>query len=96
MLVRSGSKGSAVLSVQKELKAAGISPGPIDGEFGPKTRAAVVAYQRKHHLEVDGVVGAKTWSALTHDAFKPGGKTARPPANTHRPTPVSPPAGPSG
>ena len=99
MLVRSGSKGSAVISVQKELKAAGINPGPIDGEFGAKTRAAVVAYQRKHHLAVDGVVGAKTWSALTHDAFKPGGarKAPKPPANRPgRPAPVSAPAGRPG
>ena len=72
MLVRSGSRGSSVISVQKELKAAGLNPGPIDGDFGPKTRAAVMAYQRKHHLSIDGVVGSKTWSALTHDAFHPG------------------------
>lgn len=78
MLVRSGSKGSNVVAVQKELKAAGISPGPIDGDFGAKTRAAVKSYQRKHHLAADGVVGAKTWSALTHDAFKPGKPAAKP------------------
>ena len=34
MLVRSGSKCCSVISVQKELKAAGINPGPVDGEFG--------------------------------------------------------------
>lgn len=86
MLVRNGSKGSAVLNVQKELKAAGLNPGPLDGDFGPKTRAAVMAYQRKHHLEVDGVVGAKTWKALTHDSFKPGAKPAKP----SKPGPVKP------
>jgi peptidoglycan hydrolase-like protein with peptidoglycan-binding domain len=86
MLVRSGSKGAAVLSVQKELKAAGINPGPLDGDFGAKTAAAVKAYQRKHHLAVDGVVGDKTWKALTHDSFKPGKPAARPPANPTRPT----------
>ena len=99
MLVRSGSKGSSVVSVQKELKAAGISPGPIDGDFGKKTRAAVVAYQRKHHLTADGVVGAKTWSALTHDAFKPGGphKSPKPPTTRPgRPGPVNTPSGRPG
>lgn len=89
MLVRSGSKGSNVISLQKELKAAGINPGPIDGEFGAKTKAAVMKYQRAHHLEVDGVVGAKTWSALTHDAFKPGAAKPTKPGTTTRPqTPV--------
>ena len=93
MLVRSGSKGSAVVNVQKELKAAGIDPGPIDGDFGKKTRAAVLAYQRRHHLTADGVVGAKTWSALTHDAFKPGGPHRAPPG---RPGPINTPSGRPG
>ncbi len=89
MLVRTGSRGSSVVSVQKELKAAGINPGPIDGDFGPKTRAAVMAYQRKHHLAVDGVVGSKTWSALTHDSFKPGKPAAaKPPKKPGHTAPV--------
>jgi len=89
MLVRTGSRGSSVISVQKELKAAGINPGPIDGDFGPKTRAAVMAYQRKHHLAVDGVVGSKTWSALTHDSFKPGKPSAaKPPKKPGHTAPV--------
>ncbi|MFO0598850.1 MAG: peptidoglycan-binding protein [Myxococcaceae bacterium] len=83
MLVRSGSRGSQVLAVQKELKAAGFNPGPLDGDFGPKTRAAVVAYQKRHHLSADGVVGSKTWGALTHDQFKPGRPaSAKPPAHS--------------
>lgn len=89
MLVRTGSKGSQVLAVQKELKAAGINPGPLDGDFGPKTRAAVMAYQRKHHLAVDGVVGSKTWNALTHDSFKPGASKPKP-APTRPSSPASP------
>jgi peptidoglycan hydrolase-like protein with peptidoglycan-binding domain len=90
MLVRSGSKGNAVLQVQKELKAAGISPGPLDGDFGPKTKAAVMKYQRAHHLAVDGVVGSKTWSALTHDQFKPGAPSKPKPGKpVAKPSPVS-------
>ena len=99
MLVRSGSRGSSVISVQKELKAAGLNPGPIDGDFGPKTRAAVMAYQRKHHLSVDGVVGSKTWSALTHDAFHPGKappKHAAPPKKPGHTAPVKPTPGRPG
>ena len=89
MLVRSGSKGSNVTRVQRELRAAGINTGPIDGDFGAKTRAAVVAYQRKHRLAVDGVVGAQTWSRLTHDGFKPGGKKPEP-ARPNAPVSPSP------
>jgi peptidoglycan hydrolase-like protein with peptidoglycan-binding domain len=32
-----------------------------DGNFGPRTTAAVAHWQRVHHLVPDGVVGARTW-----------------------------------
>jgi peptidoglycan hydrolase-like protein with peptidoglycan-binding domain len=35
-----------------------------DGLYGPRTFAAVVAFQRRHALQVDGRTGPKTWAVL--------------------------------
>lgn len=59
-----GSRGSHVKQLQTALAKAGASPGKADGEYGPKTRAAVKHYQKNHHLSADGIVGPKTWKAL--------------------------------
>lgn len=58
------STGDAVKVVQQRLEAHGHNPGPIDGIFGPKTGAAVTAFQREANLTIDGVVGPATWAAL--------------------------------
>jgi GH25 family lysozyme M1 (1,4-beta-N-acetylmuramidase) len=62
-LIKKGSKGSAVLQLQKLLNKLGYKL-EEDGSFGPATDAAVKAYQKAHGLEVDGEVGPKTWGAL--------------------------------
>jgi hypothetical protein len=56
--VRKGSSGPDVAHLQSLL---GV---PSDGSFGPGTDAAVRAFQTKHGLTPDGVVGPATWSAL--------------------------------
>ncbi|MFX4270788.1 peptidoglycan-binding protein [Propionibacteriaceae bacterium Y1685] len=58
-VVKSGSKGSVVKGLQ--VKLGGLS---WDGVFGPSTVSAVKAYQKKHGLTADGVVGIRTWSVL--------------------------------
>lgn len=44
-----------VRAAQKELRGHGYHAGPVDGVYGPQTRAAVRAYQRDAGLPVTGV-----------------------------------------
>lgn len=62
-LIKRGSKGAAVLQLQKLLNKLGYGL-EEDSSFGPATDAAVRAYQKMSHLEVDGEVGPMTWAAL--------------------------------
>ena len=66
-VLRQGSNSAwpkvTVRSLQYLLSAHGAKL-PVDGVFGAQTRAAVVSFQRAHHLTADGVVGGTTWSAL--------------------------------
>jgi len=57
------SPSNEVRSVQQLLRSAGLPTSP-DGKFGRRTEAAVVRFQRRHKLLVDGVVGRQTMSAL--------------------------------
>jgi Putative peptidoglycan binding domain len=61
--LRRGSHGSAVAAVQRDLRAHGYAL-TADGDFGPRTAAAVRSYQSAHHLAVDGIVGPQTWRSL--------------------------------
>ncbi len=64
-LLSLGTEGSAVSQLQRELQALGYYDGPIDGGFGQLTEAAVIAFQTRLQLVVDGIVGPSTWEALT-------------------------------
>jgi murein DD-endopeptidase MepM/ murein hydrolase activator NlpD len=50
--------------IQAALAALGFDPGPLDGLDGPKTRAAVTAFQMSRGLDADGVCGHVTLLAL--------------------------------
>ena len=59
-----GSRGDDVTKVQKKLIQFGYMTGTADGRYGEKTRDAVMWFQRKNGLTVDGKVGPKTAAAL--------------------------------
>ena len=59
-----GSRGDQVRQVQQKLIQYGYLDGTADGVFGKKTYDAVVWFQRKNGLSVDGVVGPSTAAAL--------------------------------
>jgi peptidoglycan hydrolase-like protein with peptidoglycan-binding domain len=63
-LKKSDSHRVAVRGLQRRLIAAGYDVGEIDGRFGSKTEAAVKGFQGDFGLEVDGIVGPKTWGKL--------------------------------
>jgi hypothetical protein len=50
--------------IQTALKNAGFYAGSIDGKVGPKTKAAIEAFQKANGLTADGKVGPKTWQTL--------------------------------
>lgn len=59
-------KGDRVRWVQERLNAKGANPRlSTDGVWGPKTDAAVRAFQRRAHLTSDGIYGPRTHQALT-------------------------------
>lgn len=59
-----GSRGDDVTKVQKKLIQYGYMTGTADGRYGEKTRDAVMWFQRKNGLTVDGKVGPSTAAAL--------------------------------
>jgi peptidoglycan hydrolase-like protein with peptidoglycan-binding domain len=66
-----GSSGLVVARLQNVLTngAPGqweTTPGPIDEQFGPKTKKAVKAFQKWAGVRADGVVGDRTWAASLH------------------------------
>ena len=50
--------------IQTALKAANFYTGNIDGKIGPKTKRAIMEFQKAKGLKADGKVGSKTWIEL--------------------------------
>lgn len=64
--------------VQRRLRVLGIDAGTVDGDFGANTERAVRLFQARsadeagEPLEIDGIVGPKTWGALFNSDSAPG------------------------
>lgn len=63
-VLKQGSSGTDVKTLQQKLKNWGYYGGAVDGVFGAKTKAAVILFQKRNGLTADGIVGAKTLAAL--------------------------------
>ena len=69
----------SIRALQARLAELGFAPGQIDGVWGPRTRRAVIAFQRDRNLKTDGVVGPATRAVLWgNDARKPAPNLAVP------------------
>lgn len=67
--LQTGSRGQKVSQLQYMLSVMAeyvpsIPTVAVDGIFGPRTREAVIAFQRFAGLTPDGIVGPQTWNAL--------------------------------
>lgn len=63
-LSRQGSRGQEVRSIQTRLKNWGYYYGAVDGIYGYQTYRAVILFQQKNGLTVDGIAGSQTLYAL--------------------------------
>jgi peptidoglycan hydrolase-like protein with peptidoglycan-binding domain len=63
-VIRKGATGLPVRRLEKRSTLAGYNLGPVDGAFDGKTESGVKSIQKDNHLQVDGVVGPKTWAVV--------------------------------
>lgn len=63
-ILKKGSTGAFVKSLQQLLLMKGYAVGADDGDFGNKTLKCVENFQRDHKLEIDGIVGKQTFEEL--------------------------------
>jgi hypothetical protein len=72
-LVRQGSKGEDVRAIQDVLNfhIRRLDPLVVDGDFGPRTHARVVEFQKVNQLTADGIVGPRTMAKLFEEEQLP-------------------------
>ena len=62
--LHSGSQGEKVWKLQERLQALGYYMDAVDGQYGPGTKDAVTAFQKKNGLDADGLAGEETQKVL--------------------------------
>lgn len=60
VIFREGNRGEEVRQIQQRLAGWGYDIGAIDGIYGPKTKKAVIQFQKKYGLQPDGIAGPLT------------------------------------
>src|SRR5882762_6606868 len=63
-VLKQGSSGPDVTALQTRLKELGFDPNGVDGNCGPGTKAALIAFQKSKGLQADGIAGPQTMAAL--------------------------------
>lgn len=63
--LRKGDIGTAVKTLQQNLKKLGFYAATVDGSFGTTTENAVKSFQKKYGLTADGIVGSSTQAKIT-------------------------------
>lgn len=74
--LRQGDSGAAVVRLQRRLVELRYWIDEVDGNFGPLTAQAVMAFQKINRLPADTVVGSATWKALAAPV-RPKARTSR-------------------
>ena len=64
VLSKYGSRSEEVLQIQTKLKQWGYYFGNVDGIYGTQTQDAVIKFQKKNGLRVDGIAGPETLAAI--------------------------------
>ena len=72
-VLRTGSRGEDVKTLQGRLHDLGYYTDEIDGQFGAATKAAVIEFQQANGLDADGMVGSETKTLLYSVNAKPKG-----------------------
>ncbi|MDL5366068.1 peptidoglycan-binding domain-containing protein [Xanthomonas sp. NCPPB 2654] len=89
-VLRKEEHGPEVKALQERLNQLGYTDADgkalgTDGKFGDRTKHAVEAFQRDHHLDVDGIAGKDTLTALREAQVQRPGAAAAEPADAARP-----------
>jgi peptidoglycan hydrolase-like protein with peptidoglycan-binding domain len=56
-------RGDDVRTWQKQMRKRGWTSLVVDGIYGPHSEKVCMAFQKEKRLQVDGIVGPKTWEA---------------------------------